>query len=165
MKYRLWLCFQSMLLFDVEACWNHAWMMFDSLCLATFWTLFTPRFREVEVGSGSAAARAAGTQRNFQQFQLALLPPTFSTLQQVSRCFQWFFPTEKQQQHQWNHCSGFLKVDFPAPRRRTSPGRLVDVCVDPLILVGKKRLEMTFWWWIPIIFAWERGGNLPKRSW
>lgn len=164
-KYRL--RFQSMLLFDVEACWNHAWMMFDSFCLATFWTAFhTGSVASHDSGRswGWVWIRCSSSSRHPAKF------PAVSTCTQLSPlCKRFpdvsgdFFPQKNNKQHQWNHCS-FLKVDFPAPRRRTSPGRLVDVCVVPFDFGWEEKagndILMMNSYHFRLGKRWE-----PKRSW
>lgn len=141
--------------------WQHFGRLFTPIwiCVATI-------CREVEVGSGSAAARAAGTQRSFPAVSTCTFAPNFLQLQEVSSDFPViFFPQKNNKQHQ-----------FPAPvvsSRWTSqhqggelhPAGWLMYVLILLILVGKKRLGMTFWWCIPIIFAWERGGNPNGVGW
>ena len=69
---------------------RYVWQHFGLLFTPDLW-LATIR-GEVEVGSGSAAARAAGTQRNFQQFQLA---PKILQLQEVFSDFPVIFSHRK----------------------------------------------------------------------
>lgn len=91
--------------------WQHFGRLFTPICAAMI-------CREVEVGSGSAAARAAGTQRNFQQFQLPLLPPTFSNCKRFPDVSSDFFPQKNNSNTSETsfHCSKFLQGGLPSTK-------------------------------------------------